>query len=144
MVRFILVSLFLFVFSFAASADFLGFKTSEDSRSRIPAITEKLKNLEMEAGPAYEDQFNQLVKTLEQTMEEEKLFCSGEATDPSGKMLPKEKKQVCFRDLKSYYLEAQETIFNLKKKYLGLIHGQQIEKLIEVQKKLRDDIEKSF
>jgi hypothetical protein len=37
-----------------------------------------------------------------------------------------------------------ETIFDLKKKYLGLIHNRQIEKLSEIQKKLKADIEKSF
>lgn len=98
----------------------------------------------MEDGPGYEDRFNQLVKALEQTLEEEKLFCAGEAADAEGKVLPKDKKQLCFRELKNHYLEAQDTIFNLKKKYLGLIHNRQLEKLSEIQKKLRADIEKSF
>lgn len=144
MVRFILVCCITFLISPDLRADFLGFNTDEDSGGRIPAITEKLKNLEMEEGPAYEDKFNQLVKSLEQTLEEEKLYCSGESANAAGKVLPKEKKQLCFRELKAHYLEAQETIFNLKKKYLGLIHNRQIEKLTEIQKKLRSDIDKSF
>ncbi len=48
------------------------------------------------------------------------------------------------RDLKSNYLEALETIYNLKKKYLGLIHNRQIENLTQIQNRLKTDIEKSF
>ena len=142
MVRFILaLSLFL---SLQAQADFLGFKIGDSSRSKIPDLIEKLNKLEVEDSPAYEEKFNLLVKSIENSMEEEKLFCSGETADASGKVLPKESKQLCFRDLKTNYLEAMDTIFNLKKKYLGLIHNRQIEKLSEIQKKLKIDIEKSF
>ena len=139
MVRFILV----FLISFNASADFLGFN-SDSTKSKIPEIVAKLKSIEVEDGPIYEEKFNQLVKQIENSMEEEKLFCSGETADSEGKVLPKESKQLCFRELKTHYLEAMETIFNLKKKYLGLIHNRQIEKLTEIQKKLKTDIEKSF
>ncbi len=128
----------------AAYADFLGFKTDDGIKSRIPEIVEKLKNLKMVAGPAYEENFNQLVKNLEVTIEEEKLYCSGEATDVKGKVVPKDQKQLCFRELKTNYLEAVETIFNLKKKYLGVIHNSQLDKLSEIQTKLKSDIEKSF
>ena len=142
MVRIILiVGLF---FSFSAFADFLGFKTGDSTRSKIPDLIEKLNKLEVEDSPAYEESFNQLVKSIETSMEDEKLFCSGEIADSSGKVLPKESKQLCFRDLKTHYLSAMDTIFNLKKKYLGLIHNRQIEKLTEIQKKLKVDIDKSF
>lgn len=142
MVQFILIS--AFIFSFSAKADFLGFKTGDSSSRKIPKLVEKLKELKVEDTPAYEENFNQLVKAIESSMEEEKLFCSGEIADANGKVLPKESKQLCFRDLKSTYLEAMETIFNAKKKYLGLIHTRQIEKLSEIQMKLKADIDKSF
>ena len=142
MVRSLLI-LSLFI-SFQASADFLGFKTGDDRKSKIPDLIEKLKELKVEDSPAYEDNFNQLVKSIETSMEEEKLFCSGEVADSNGKVVPKESKQLCFRELKTHYLDAMETIFDLKKKYLGLIHNRQIEKLSEIQKKLKADIEKSF
>ena len=142
MVRTILI-LCLFI-SFHVQADFLGFKIGDSSRSKIPDLIEKLNKLEVEDSPAYEEKFNLLVKSIENSMEEEKLFCSGETADASGKVLPKESKQLCFRELKTNYLEAMDTIFNLKKKYLGLIHNRQIEKLSEIQKKLKVDIEKSF
>jgi hypothetical protein len=141
MVRSFLV---LFLFAFNAQADFLGFKTGDGPRSKIPALTEKLKKLEMESSPTYEEGFNQLVKTIETTLEEEKLYCSGEAADAEGKVLSRDQKQLCFRELKGHYLEAMDAIFDLKKKYLGLIHTRQVEKLSEIQKKLKSDIEKSF
>jgi hypothetical protein len=141
MFRFILI---LIVFlTFQVRADFLGFKSGGPLNSKIPGIVEKLKSLEMSDGPMYEDSFNQSVKSIENTLEEEKLFCAGEAPDASGKVLTKDK-QLCFRELKSSYLDAMEVIFDLKKKYLGLIHNRQIQKLSEIQKKLKEDIEKSF
>jgi len=142
MVRIILVVSFLF--SMNASADFLGFKTGDSTESKIPELIEKLKNLEVEDSPVYEEKFNQLVKNIENRMEEEKLFCSGETADAKGKVLPKENKQLCFRELKTHYLEAVETIFVVKKKYLGLIHNRQIAKLTEIQQKIKADIDKSF
>jgi hypothetical protein len=142
MVRIVLILCLLF--SFSAFADFLGFKTGDDTKSKIPDLIEKLNKLEVEDSPAYEDKFNQLVKSIETSMEDEKLICSGEIADSNGKVLPKESKQLCFRDLKTNYLSAMDTIFNLKKKYLGLIHNRQIEKLTEIQKKLKADIDKSF
>lgn len=134
----------MFLFSFNASADFLGFRTGDDPKSKIPALIEKLKNLKIADSPQYEESFNQLVKSIENSMEEEKLFCSGESSDANGKVVAKENKQLCFRELKTHYLEAMDTIFDLKKKYLGLIHSRQIEKLSEIQQKLKADIDKSF
>lgn len=142
MVRIILI--LCLIFSLHASADFLGFKTDDSTKSKIPDQIEKLKQLEVEDSPVYEEKFNNLVKAIENSMEEEKMYCSGETADAAGKVLPKSSSQLCFRDLKSNYLEAMNTIFNLKKKYLGLIHNRQIEKLSEIQKKLKVDIDKSF
>lgn len=140
MVRFILILLI----SFQAKADFLGFKTGDALKSKLPPLIEKLKNLEMEDGPSYEEGFNQLVKTIELTIEDEKLFCSGEVSDSDGRVLGKDQRKLCFRDLKSNYLDAVETIYTLKKKYLGLLHSRQIENLTKIQNTLKGDIEKSF
>ncbi len=142
MVRIVLT--FVILFSMNAHADFLGFKTGESEDGKIPALVEKLKKLEMDSSPTYEESFNQLVKTIETTMEEEKLYCSGESADSSGKVLDKGQKQLCFRELKGRYLEALDVIFDLKKKYLGLIHTRQVQRLTEIQKKLKSDIDKSF
>jgi hypothetical protein len=136
-------SFLIFFICFKAHADFLGFKTG-DSKSRIPALVEKLKALPMNDGPSYEDGFNQMVKLIEITIDEEKLICLGESADSAGKVVPKEQKQLCFRELKANYLEAVETIFNLKKKYLGVIHNRQLEKMNDIQSRLKSDIEKSF
>lgn len=142
MVKFILILSCLFVFE--AKADLFDFDSDKPRESKIPALVEKLKGLEMKEDPAYEEAFNQSVKSIENSMEEEKLFCSGEATDAEGKALPKEQKQLCMRELKKHYLNATMTIFDIKKKYLGFIHQRQLEKLTEIQKKLKADIEKDF
>lgn len=142
MVRYILICSFLF--SLSAHADFLGFKTDAERQSKIPKLVEKLKSLEMEDGPVYEDNFNQSVKLIENAVEEEKLFCAGETADGNGKVISKDKKQVCFRDLKTTYLEAMDGIFNLKLKYFELIHKRQTAKLQDIQQKLKADVEKSF
>ncbi len=142
MVRFVLAAGLLM--SLNARADFLGFKTGDGPSSKIPQLIEKLKELKVEDSPAFEESFNQMVKSIESSIEVEKLYCSGEMADANGKVLPKESKQLCYRELKTNYLEAMETIFNLKKKYLALIHNRQIEKLSEIQMKLKADIDKSF
>ncbi len=142
MVKFVLILGCLFVFE--AKADLFDFDSDKPRESKIPALVEKLKGLEMKEDPAYEEAFNQSVKSIENSMEEEKLFCSGEATDAEGKALPKEQKQLCMRELKKHYLNATMTIFDIKKKYLGFIHQKQLEKLTEIQKKLKADIEKDF
>ncbi len=142
MVRFF--SLIVIIFSFSAQADFFGFGGGNGYKSKIPELAEKLKSVDMSAGPSYEEQFNQGVKNIENAVEEEKLFCAGEASDSQGRVLPKEQKQLCFRELKNRYLEAHDVIFDLKKKYLKVVHERQLDKLGEIQKKLKGDIEKSF
>ena len=125
-------------------ADFLGFGGEEGTPSQLPTLIQNLKKLDMKADPAYEENFNKGVKAIETRVEEEKLYCSGEVADAQGKILPSNKKQLCIRELKKYYVEAMDVIHGLKKKYLGLIHSKQIERLEEVHKKLKADIEKNF
>lgn len=137
-------SLLILVISFSAHADLFDFGADGGKDSKIPALIEKLKGLEIKDDPAFEESFNQHVKAIENGVEEEKLYCSGEATDAAGKTLPPAQKQLCMRELKKHYLEATTTIFDLKKKYLGVIHQRQLEKLSEIQKKQKADIEKNF
>lgn len=138
----LIFSLFISLSAHADIFDFGGEKGVKESK--VPALIEKLKNLEMKDDPAYEEAFNQSVKAIENGVEEEKLYCSGEATDSAGKTLPPAQKQLCMRELKKHYLEATSTIFDLKKKYLGFVHQRQVEKLSDIQKKLKADIEKNF
>lgn len=140
-----LIYLTVFLFSFAAFADIFDFDDKKSGReSKLPDLIAKLKKLDVKNGPAYEDEFNQLVKSIENAVEEEKLFCSGESVDSEGKALPAGQKQLCIRDLKNYYLEATQVIFDQKKKYLGILHQKQLDRLTEIQKKTRADIEKNF
>lgn len=141
MARFVLIFLFLVP---VAHADIFGFGGDKAFKSRLPQLTEKLKGLELKTDPGFEDTFNQTVKDVENGIEEEKLFCSGEAPDADGKILPPDQKQLCFRDLKKNYLEALEVIFEAKKKYLQLLHSEQQERLTQIHKKLKADIEKNF
>lgn len=135
---------FLMLISLSAHADIFGFGSDSKFTSRIPQLTEKLKALDMQADPSYEDSFNQAVKEIENGVEVEKLYCAGEAGDTSGKVLPKEQKELCFRQLRKHYVESVNTIFEMKKKYLAMLHGRQVERLSEIHKKLQSDIEKNF
>lgn len=136
--------LIFFLFSMTARADLFDFEGEGSHESRIPALVEKLKGLDMKQGPAFDEAFNQTIKSIEVTIEEEKLYCAGEASDGQGKTLPPAQKQLCMRELKKHYVDAMDTIFDVKKKYLGFIHQKQLESLSEVQKKLKADIEKNF
>ncbi len=140
MVRFILI---FFIVS-SAQADIFDFGSGKAFKSRVPELTDKLKKLPLKTDPGFEDTFNQTVKELENGIEEDKLFCGGEAPDAGGKTLPKDQKQLCFRELKKNYLEAMEVIFDAKKKYLQLLHNEQQNRLTEIHKKLKADVEKSF
>ena len=143
MAKFILIAV-LFQLS-VAHADLFDFSSDKSSNdSKIPVLIEKLRSMEMKDEPAFEDRFNQAIKVIENSIEQEKLFCTGELTDNAGKTLPASQKQLCMRDLKKNYVDATETIFEIKKKYLGFIHQRQLQKLTEIQKKLKSDIEKNF
>lgn len=140
MVKFVLILLL----SQSAHAQFFGFGGGKNFKSAIPGLSEKLKNLSLKTDPGFEDTFNQAVKELENAIEEEKLYCSGEAPDSEGKMLPLDQKQLCFRELKKNYLEAVEVIFEAKKRYLQLLHTEQQSRLNDAHKKVKTDIEKNF
>ncbi|MCM2349074.1 MAG: hypothetical protein NDI69_03575 [Bacteriovoracaceae bacterium] len=142
MVKSILIVLCLYMSD--ANANLFDFSSDKGRESKIPTLVANLKKLEVKEGPAYEETFNDGIKAIENGIEEEKLYCSGEATDAEGKALPKDQKQLCMRELKKHYLEATTVIFDLKKKYLGFIHQKQVEKLTEIQTKLKADIEKNF
>ena len=136
----------LVMISMHARADLFDFNSEKSGgkESKIPGLIDKLKGLEMKDDPGFEESFNQAVKAVENGVEEEKLYCSGESTDSAGKTLPLSQKPLCMRELKKHYIEATSVIFDLKKKYLGFIHQRQIQKLSEIQKKLKADIEKNF
>lgn len=142
MVRLLLILLIFKAFS--ARADFLGFGSGDKFKSRLPEMTTKLKDLDMSASPNFEDNFNQAVKEIENAIDSEKLFCSGEATNQEGKTLPQEQKQLCFRELKKNYLSAIDVIFDLKRKYLTVLHTEQLQKLSDIHKKQKADFEKNF
>lgn len=143
MVRSLLV--FFFFISTSVKADLFDFDSKNNGReSKIPALIGNLKKIEIKDDPAFEELFNQSIKAIENGIEDEKLYCSGETTDSSGKSLPPAQKQLCMRELKKNYVEATNTIFDLKKKYLGFIHQRQIQKLSEIQQKLKAEIEKNF
>ena len=133
----------LLAISISAKADFLGFGTAE-GKSRITPLLEKLQNIPMKVDPAYEEEFNKAVKILESGIDEEKLYCSGELADSDGKVLTKDKKQICMRELKKNYIAAMDTVYELKKKYLQMVLVRQQDKLKEIHSKLKQDIEKNF
>ena len=138
-------SLLIFILTTTvAYADLFDFGSDGSRTSRIPALVEKLKELDMKQGPAFDEVFNQTVKGIELAIEEEKLYCAGEATDAQGKTLPPAQKQLCMRELKKQYLSSMDAIFDVKKKYLGFIHQKRMDDLGDVHKKLKADIEKNF
>ncbi len=139
-----LFSILILLSSVDVKADFFSLGADKGYKSKIPEQLEKLKATPQTNNPEYEDNFNQSVKNIENSVEEEKLLCAGEAADGAGRIIPKDQKQLCFRDLKNNYLEATEVILELKKKYLALIHARQMDQLSEIQKKLKADIDKNF
>lgn len=140
----LILSFFIF-FAPDARPQFLGFgESGSELKSRVPDLVEQLKSQEMKTGPLYEELFNKGVVSIENAMEEEKLYCSGEAVDSTGKVLPADKKQLCMRELKKHYLEAMTSVYELKKKYLEMIHANQIEKMDEQHSALKVNIEKRF
>jgi hypothetical protein len=134
----------IFFFISTAHAQIFGFGGDKDFKSRIPALSEKLSKLQLKSDPGFEEVFNQTVKDVENAVEEEKLYCGGEAPDAEGKTLPPDQKQLCFRSLKKNYLEAIDVIFEAKKKYLQLLHNEQENRLTEIHRKLKADVEKTF
>lgn len=141
--KIILISSLLF--SSLVSANIFDFTSSNSAReSKIPELIKKMNNLEIKDEIVYEDSFNELAKALENTIEEEKLYCSGEAQDNEGKTLPVAQRQLCMRELKKLYIKGTTALYDLKRKYLGEIHKKQMKDLSDIQDKLKADIEKNF
>jgi hypothetical protein len=139
-----MVQLLLALFLSSARADFLGFGGGESGAGKLSALIPQLEALEVKVDPLFEENFNKTIKSIEQSVEEEKLYCSGEAADAQGKTLSKEKKQLCMRELKKQYSEAVSMIYKMKKKYLGMIHAKQMDQLDEIQSKVKTDLDKNF
>lgn len=112
--------------------------------SKIPSLTAKFKELKVEEEARFEDQFNSLVKDLEQTLEKEKNICVGEMSTESGEIIPKENRQLCLRKIKEYYLVSFKEIHLLRKRYLTLVHKKQLEQLDENFEKLKAQFDKNF
>jgi len=136
------VKLFLILF-FSLGISYAQDKAFE-FESKIPELTEKLKALKIEEEIRFEDQFNTLVKELEQTLEKEKSICAGEMSMESGEIVSKENRQLCLRKIKEHYLASFTQIHLLKKRYLTLIHKKQIEQLDENFEKLKSQFDKNF
>jgi hypothetical protein len=144
MVRTLLIILLL-IMGLKARAQFLGFGGDNlGYKSKIPQQIDKLKSLDIKTGPEFEEAFNAGIKNIENSVEEEKLYCSGEATNSEGKTLVASKRQLCMRELKKRYLDAVSTIFEVKRGYLDKIHTRQMEKLGEAHNRLKTTIESSF
>lgn len=113
-------------------------------QSQIPGIGAKLKGLKLEDDLRFEDQFNLLVKELEQSLEREKNICLGELSTESGEIIGKENRQVCLRNIKGYYLTSLNEVHQLRKRYLTLIHQKQMKEIDENYRKLKEQFDKSF
>jgi len=113
-------------------------------QSQIPTLGAKLKALKLEDDTRFEDQFNLLVKELEQTLEREKNICLGELSTESGEVVGKENRQVCLRTIKGHYIASLNEVHQLRKRYLTLIHQKQMKELDENYQKLKEQFDKSF
>jgi hypothetical protein len=143
MVKFILIFCLLTPFALRADFfDFVGGKSSSDSPLLL--VIDKLKSFEVKAGPEFEDNFNQAVKGVDYAIEQEKLYCSGEVANKKGKVIPADKKQLCVRELKKRYIEVTGLIFEIKRKYLSLVHDIQLKQLTNIEEDLKNSIEKNF
>ncbi|HXH29804.1 MAG TPA: hypothetical protein VNJ01_03220 [Bacteriovoracaceae bacterium] len=143
MVRLLCSLTLCFSFSIAAQETQIPSQT-RPAAPKIPELLSKLKLLQMKDAPEFEETFNHNVKAVENAIEEEKLYCAGETADAQGKTVSKEQKPLCMRELKKQYLDVMDTVFEMKKKYLGSIHRKQIDELSTIQQKLKDDIQKNF
>ena len=136
---------FLLALSQSLRANFLDFTSSSEMKnSSITLLVEKLKKLEIKDGPKFEEEYSQLVKALENAVDNEKLYCAGEVASSNGSTLPSNKKQFCMRELKNRYIEANKVIYEVKKNYLSFIYKKQLERLSEIQKDAQAEIEKNF
>jgi len=139
------VLVFILLFCFSSYANIFDFVSgTELSDSGIDTLISKLNSLDMKDGPKFEETFNQLVKGIENAVENEKIYCSGDSPNLKGKTLPSSQKQYCMRELKRKYTEATKTIFDVKKKYLNHIYQKQLQRLNEIQIKMQSEIDQTF
>lgn len=136
MVKIFLV-LLCFSFHSFANSDF-------EFTSKIPEVTQKLKNLKSANLESFEADFNQQVKDLESLFEKEKSICIGEMSSESGVVVAKENRQICLRKMKGHYLSALNVVHDLKKKYLEVIYKKQLGLLDENFEKIKAQFEKNF
>lgn len=143
MVRTVLIS---FLFSISAYAQFWNFgdKPETNGASRVQAELEKLSDLNIKAGGEFEDKFNQVMKSVNNILEEEKLICSGEVAGPNGILTSRDQKQVCFREMKKSYAQYIEKSFEIKRKYLGVLHQKKLEDLEKIKKSQLEQLERAF
>lgn len=112
--------------------------------SALPEITAKLKALKIETDPNFEEQFNKLVRQLEQTLEKEKSICIGELSTDAGGIISKENRPVCLRTVKGNYLKSLDEVHQLRKKYLSIVHQKQLKELDENYNKIKEQFDKNF
>jgi len=140
-----IILMLIFMSSFSVNAQFLGFGgQSEESSGKISSIIDRFKNFELEPNPKSEENFNLLVKEMEIAIDEEKLFCSGEAANSKGKYLSSDKRQVCTRNLKQKYVELLQIVFDHKIKYLEKINELQTQRLKLTKDQMIKEVESRF
>lgn len=113
-------------------------------QSRIPELTSRLKALKLEDDLRFEEQFNLLIKELEQTVEREKNICMGELSTDGGEVVTRDNRQLCLRSIKGHYLQSINEIHQLRKRYLTLIHQKQMKELDDNFHKLKEQFDKNF
>lgn len=136
-----MVKVFLVLLGFS----FHSFANSDfEFTSKIPEVTQKLKDLKSTNLESFEADFNQQVKDLESLFEKEKSICIGEMSSESGAVVAKENRQICLRKIKGHYLSALNVVHDLKKKYLEVIYKKQLSLLDENFQKIKAQFEKNF
>jgi hypothetical protein len=144
MVRSVLV--LIFILSSSAYAQFWNFgdKPRPTGEGRIQAELEKLSDLKIQSGGEFEDKFNRIMKSVNDILEEEKMICSGEVPGPAGVLTTRDQKQVCFREMKKSYALYIEKSFDVKRKYLGVLHQKKLEDLDKIKKSQLEQLERAF
>ena len=143
MVKAVLVFILFANFAYAQFWNF-GDKPNSTSTGRIQNHLEKLSDLEIKSSGDFEDRFNKIIKSIEDILEEQKLICSGEVAGPKGVLTSRDQKQTCFREMKKNYAQYIEKSFEIKKKYLGVLHQKKLDELEKIKKSQIDQLERQF
>lgn len=131
--------------SYSSRAQFLGFGENKSQfKSKLTSLIDKINQLEVSAGPQFEESFNQNIQLFEATLDQEILFCSGEASNDKGQYISNDKRQTCIRELKQKYTEGVVSIFEIKKKYLEVILEIHKDKLQKAQAQAVKNIDNRF